>query len=236
MAKIMNKLTCFESIFMKKLLILLLVLGSTSAHALTVMNQTKNRNRAEQPIDIQTLSPEEKGQFCLLHGFKLLNCSDPYITGKKCPTDPAFVKECICKPEYDKACSETQGLRGVGIRCNGMYANCCTMSCKNPYATLASCQEQGLEEIHSERDYNDCGDVCYVCKDICVKGTPERMCPYGQECEPIEGLRSQQGQRCCNCKCPVGQKECMGVCIPQEECCPVCQDGYRCSEGLCLPQ
>ena len=227
---------------MKKIMVCIFLIinlvAISNAYAVAIMDTARGRVEPQIPVmnNPQAMSPEAKGRYCQTQGYKLLNCSDPYIAGERCEFDPAFVKECVCKPEYNKACPETQGLKGMGIRCNGLYTKCCTITCSNPYASLTSCKEQGLEEIHSERDYNDCGDICYVCKDICTKGTPERMCPYGQECQPIDGIRSQQGQRCCNCECPEGQKECMGVCIAQNECCPACKDGFKCSEGLCLAQ
>ena len=227
---------------MKKIVVVLtlviFLLTSFWAYSATIMSTERKSVRPQAPVinNPQVMSPESKGKYCQMQGYKLLNCSDPYVAGERCELDPAFVKECICKPEYNKTCLETDGLKGMGIRCNGMYTNCCSMACQNPYATLASCQDQGLEEIHSERDYNDCGDICYVCKDVCIKGTPERMCPYGQECEPIDGLHSQQGQRCCTCKCPEGKKDCNGLCISKNECCPACGDGYKCSNGMCLAQ
>ena len=183
---------------------------------------------------IQGMSMEQRREYCTGFGFKLMSCTDPYMPEALCRADPSYASKCICRPEYNLECKETDGLRGVGTKCDGKYAQCCKLICKNPYATLLSCKDQGLEEIHSERDYNECGETCYVCKDKCVKGTPEDQCPNGQKCIPFQGVTSHLGRRCCQCGCPAGQKECMGFCVPQNECCPGCKDGYKCAGGVCV--
>lgn len=143
---------------------------------------------------IQGMSMEQRREYCTGFGFKLMSCTDPYMPEALCRADPSYASKCICRPEYNLECKETDGLRGVGTKCDGKYAQCCKLICKNPYATLLSCKDQGLEEIHSERDYNECGETCYVCKDKCVKGTPEDQCPNGQKCIPIPRRHQPSGQ------------------------------------------
>ncbi len=183
---------------------------------------------------LKAMSLEQRKEYCTGFGYKLLTCADPYMPESVCRADASYVSKCICRPEYKLECLETDGLRGVGPKCDGKYAKCCNLICKNPYATLMSCEEQGLEEIHSERDYNGCGETCYVCHDKCTKGVPENLCPKGQKCIPYQGVSSQLGRRCCQCGCPTGQKECLGFCIGKDECCPACKDGFKCSGGVCV--
>lgn len=114
--------------------------------------------------DFSKMTSRERNSYCEHNGYKLIVCSEPYMTNKFCPANSVYADKCICQLHYSLACSETEGLRGKGPKCNGKYAQCCKFTCPNPAASLISCEERGLEEVHSEREDNECGQHCYVCQ------------------------------------------------------------------------
>lgn len=107
--------------------------------------------------------PKNDAYYCQNNGYKLLTCVDPYKANTVCPRDSRYADACVCKPEYSQLCPEEKGLRGMGKSCDGKYRNCCQYTCRNQHASLIPCEQQGYEEIQSEREDSGCGQTCYVC-------------------------------------------------------------------------
>lgn len=143
------------------IIIIMLGLSPTTGAKVEFMPDAAEKS---QP-DFSKMSAVERNSYCEHNGYKLIVCSEPYMTHKYCPANSLYADKCICQLHYTLTCAETEGLRGKGPKCDGKYAQCCKFTCPNPVASLISCEERGLKEVHSEREDNECGQHCYVCQD-----------------------------------------------------------------------